>query len=101
MRKGATPLLAPCHIEVCGDKHGNGVALYYSILTQCCRQSLMQFLEDQPTAYVDEMQQYIFESFDIDIATQSIGRHLRLARWSRKVVKARAAEQSLSLRIAC
>jgi hypothetical protein len=32
-----------------------------------------------------------FDSFDIDIATQSIGRHLRLARWSRKVVKARAA----------
>jgi transposase len=60
----------------------------------------MQFLEDQPTAYLDEMQQYIFDSFDIDIATQSIGRYLRLARWSRKVVKARAKEQSLPLRIA-
>ena len=60
----------------------------------------MQFLEDQPTAYLDEMQQYLFESFDIEIATQSIGRYLRLARWSRKVVKARAAEQSLPLRIA-
>jgi hypothetical protein len=27
MRMGPTPLLAPCHIEVCGDRHGNGVAL--------------------------------------------------------------------------
>jgi hypothetical protein len=39
----------------------------------------MQFLEDQPTAYLGEMQQYLFDSFDIDIATQSIGRYLRLA----------------------
>jgi hypothetical protein len=72
-----------------------GMVLLYSNR----RQSLTQFLEDQPTAYLDEMQQYLFDSFDIDIATQSIGRYLRLSRWSRKVVKARAAEQSLPLRI--
>lgn len=46
------------------------------------------------------MQQYLFDSFDIEISVRSIYDYLQRARWSRKVIQVVATEQSLPLRIA-
>lgn len=59
---------------------------------------LLKFLEDQPTAYLDEMQTFLFDEFDALLSLTSIYRALERARWSRKVVKAQAAERSTTLR---
>jgi len=51
-------------------------------------QKLLEFLKDQPTAYLDEMQTFLFDEFDALLSLISIYRALERARWSRKVVKA-------------
>ncbi|KAI9759275.1 MAG: hypothetical protein M1840_003496 [Geoglossum simile] len=61
---------------------------------------LLDYLEDQPTAYLPEMQQFIYDTYDIEIAACTISSYLGRVKWSRKVVRARAAEQSKPLRIA-
>ena len=60
----------------------------------------MDFLEDQPTAYLLEMQQFIYDAYDIEIATRTISDYLDRAKWSRKAVRARAAERCEPLRAA-
>lgn len=46
------------------------------------------------------MQQFIYDTYDIEIAACTISSYLGRVKWSRKVVRARAAEQSKPLRIA-
>lgn len=59
---------------------------------------LLDFLEDQPTAYLDELQDFLFDEFDLQVSTATVSRTLLRARWSRKAVRARAAERSHELR---
>lgn len=46
------------------------------------------------------MQQYLYDSFDVEISTNSIGDYLKRIKWSRKAVQAKAAERCEPLRIA-
>jgi len=59
---------------------------------------LLEYLEDRPTAYLDEMQFFLFDEFEIECDLSTVYRALQRQRWSRKVVKARAAERSEILR---
>ena len=61
-------------------------------------QRLLDFLKDQPTAYLDEMQTFLFNEFDIQVSTATVCRTLERASWSRKAVTARAAQRSAPLR---
>jgi len=70
------------------------------LLTQDRIQALLAFLEDCPTSYLDEMQQYLFDAFDVTIAVPTIYKYLRSVGWSRKAVRTRASERSEPLRTA-
>jgi transposase len=61
-------------------------------------QKLFEFIEDRPTAYLDEMQDFLYDEFDLEVSIQTIHRILQKAHWSRKAVSARAAERSAPLR---
>ena len=50
----------------------------------------MDFVKDRPTAYLDEMQQFLYDTFDeLEVPLSSIQRLLAERRWSRKLVRAR------------
>ena len=59
---------------------------------------LLNFLEDQPTAYLDEMQDFLYYRFEVSISVTAIYMCLKRQKWSRKVVQRRAAERSRELR---
>ena len=61
-------------------------------------QRLLDFLEDDPTAYLDEMQQFLYDEYELETSIATISRTLKRAKWSRKAVQARAAERSEPLR---
>ena len=61
-------------------------------------QRLLEFLEDDPTAYLDEMQQFLYDEYELEVSAATISRTLKEAKWSRKAVQARAAERSEPLR---
>jgi len=61
-------------------------------------QRLLDFLEDDPTAYLDEMQQFLYDEYELETTIATISRTLKRAKWSRKSVQARAAERSEPLR---
>lgn len=55
----------------------------------------MDFVEDRPTAYIDKMQQFLYDTFDeLEVPLSSIKRLLKERDWSRKSVQARAQECS-------
>jgi hypothetical protein len=59
----------------------------------------MEFLSDQPTAYLDEMQQFIYDEYDeLEVSIGCIHHILDRKRWSRKVTQNKALEQSATLR---
>ena len=55
---------------------------------------MLVFLEDDPTAYLDEMQQFLYDEYELETSIPTIWRILKKAKWSRKTVQARAAERS-------
>jgi hypothetical protein len=59
---------------------------------------LLDFLEDDPTAYLDEMQQFLYNKYELKTSIATISWILKNAKWSRKSVQARAAERSEPLR---
>jgi transposase len=61
-------------------------------------QHLLNFLLDQPTAYLDEMATFLFDEFEIEPSLATISRILSEAKWSRKAVQSRAAERNEPLR---
>ena len=61
-------------------------------------QRLLEFLEDDPTAYLDEMQQFLYDEYELEVSAATISHTLKQAKWSRKAVQARAAERSEPLR---
>jgi hypothetical protein len=45
----------------------------------------MEFLSDRPTAYLDEMQQFIYDEYDgLEVSIACIRRLLDREQWSRK-----------------
>lgn len=63
-------------------------------------QKLLDYLEDRPTAYLDELQDFAYEEFGVHVSINTIWRTLASHKWSRKAVQRRAAERSLDLRLA-
>jgi hypothetical protein len=55
---------------------------------------LLDFLEDNPTAYLDEIQQFLYNEYKLEVSITTVSRTLKQANWSRKAVLARAAERS-------
>ncbi len=62
--------------------------------TQC----FLDFLDDQPTAYYEEMTQFLSDEFGVRIERTQLGEYLAKAEYSRKAVRRRAAERNATRR---
>ena len=49
-------------------------------------QGLYEFLQEQPFAYLDEMQAFIYDEYDMVVSVSTISRALKRAKISRKKV---------------
>jgi hypothetical protein len=63
-------------------------------------QRLLDFLEDDPTAYLNEMQQFLYDKYELETSIATISRILKRVKWLRKSVQARTAERSELLQCA-
>ena len=59
---------------------------------------MLAYLDDRPTAYLDELALAVYDRFDIDLAPYTVFDYLCRNNWSRKVVKERATQRNASLR---
>lgn len=59
---------------------------------------LLEYLDGQPSAYLDEMAWFLFDEYDVAVGPTVIWRSLRERKWSRKVTKQRARAQDPELR---
>jgi len=59
---------------------------------------LVDYLNDKPTAYFDELALAIYDEFGIDVHPSIVGLVLKRRNWTRKAVKERALQQSAVLR---
>jgi hypothetical protein len=60
----------------------------------------MEFVENELTAYIDEMQQFIYDEYsELEVPIRSIRHVLECEKWSCKVVQARAVQRSTPLRL--
>jgi Winged helix-turn helix len=55
---------------------------------------LLDFLEDDLTACLDEMQQFLYDEYELETTIATISRTLKCAKWSRKTVQARASKRN-------
>ena len=53
---------------------------------------LLLYLLDRPTALLDEMAWFLYDEFDLAVDNWTIGRALKRANWTRKVIRRRALE---------
>ncbi|KAE9974455.1 hypothetical protein EG327_008750 [Venturia inaequalis] len=62
------------------------------------RNRLLDFLGNQPDAYLVEMQQWLYETYDVKISLSSISGFLKRAGWIRKKLQSKAGERNELLR---
>jgi transposase InsO family protein len=62
------------------------------------QQSLQLYLQDRPTAYLEEMAYYLFDCHGVDVSEKTVSRLLREAEWSRKRAKKEAKQRNEELR---
>lgn len=62
------------------------------------KQRLLDFLGNQPDAYLVEMQQWLYETYDVKISLSSISGFLKRAGWIRKKLQSKAGERNELLR---
>ena len=67
-------------------------------LTDVMRYGLKHFVESKPWAYLEEMQHYLFDEWDVWTTESTIFRTLKSMKISNKVLKREAAERSQLLR---
>jgi transposase len=67
-------------------------------LTHTQEAFVLSYLQDQPTAYLDEVCQVVFDEFEVEASEWTIYRILERNQWSRKITQQRAAQQSALLR---
>lgn len=67
-------------------------------LTEFHEEELLKYLEEKPTAYLDEISWFLFDEFSISIDESSIGKCLKRLGWSRKSVKRVALQRNQALR---
>ena len=68
------------------------------LLAEAARLRLKEFLRGRPYAYLEEMIEFIYDEFDLEVSIPTIWRELERMRWSRKLATKRAREQSAALR---
>lgn len=78
-----------------GTLHGPAPLLNAHV-TAC----LLDWLKERPTAYLDEMQWYLFDEHDVVTSVPTIHGAIYKAGWSRKAAKKRLREQNEELRAA-
>jgi transposase len=67
------------------------------LLAEAQRLRLKEFLCGRPYAYLEEMAEFLYDEFDLEVSTATLWRELERMRWSRKLVTKRAREQSAAL----
>ena len=67
-------------------------------LSQYHYKQLLVYLEQRPTAYLDEMCWFLFDEFDISVSESTVCRALQRLSWTRKKAKRIAAQQCQTLR---
>ena len=60
--------------------------------------ALLDYLEERPTAYLDEMRFFVFDAFDILVDESTIWRELTRLKFSRKQCRRIAAQRCQNLR---
>jgi len=55
-------------------------------------------LRGKPTCYLDEMQAFLYDDYDVKVSTQTLDRELQAMRWSRKAASKAARERHEGLR---
>ena len=60
-------------------------------------QKLLKFLNGKPTAYINEIQDFLFNKFNIQTSRSTIRRIFQATHWSRKAVFKRIAQHSTPL----
>ena len=55
------------------------------LLRQCHKDALLELLEGKPTAYIDEMQAFLCDDFDVQVSPATITRALSDMRWTRNM----------------
>jgi transposase len=68
------------------------------LLRQAQLEGLAEYLVDRPSAYLEEMQQFLYEEFDVECHISTVWRALEKLNYSRKLATKRAREQSEPLR---
>ncbi|KAI9763424.1 MAG: hypothetical protein M1839_006451, partial [Geoglossum umbratile] len=58
---------------------------------------LMKFIMDRPTAYLDEMQQFIYDEYELEVSISYIRYLLDYKKWSRKKMQNQVLEQNATL----
>ena len=61
-------------------------------------EQLLQYLDQRPTAYQDEMVWFLYDEFELVVDRSTISRFLTARRWSKKIAKRVAAQQNDALR---
>jgi hypothetical protein len=56
------------------------------------------YLDERPTAYLDDMAYYLFDRHNVEISIQTLSRVLAELRYSYKVAKKIAAQRNTELR---
>lgn len=59
---------------------------------------MLQFLNEHPTKYLDEIADYLLDAFGVQASTAALYRSLERAKWTRKTARKRAAERDEILR---
>ncbi|KAH4354228.1 hypothetical protein HBH97_253980, partial [Parastagonospora nodorum] len=59
---------------------------------------LLLFLREKPTAYMDEMEEFLLEEYGAVVSQATVYRTLERAKWSRKLASKHAKERSEALR---
>lgn len=77
-RKGPVKKMTEESIEV--------YVLLFSNSKRLIHKGLLAYLDEKPTAYLDEMKWYLWDFWEIDISESTISRTLKARGWSRKVV---------------
>jgi transposase len=72
--------------------------LFYLVLMLSTIKGLLQFLVEKPTAYLDEMEEFLLDEYGAVVSQATIYRTLERAKWSRKVASKHAKERSEALR---
>ena len=56
------------------------------------------YLQQRPTAYLDELVFFLWDEFELDVSESTVYRALKRSRWSRKVQRKMAAQRNIALR---